>query len=89
MTTKEALQACHIIPVKNKGSDDHSNGLVLRADLHTLYDKGHIRIHIDGSILLSEYIQKNEYYRNSIPANINIPDHVSLEAIRMRNEYSM
>jgi hypothetical protein len=89
VTIKEALQACHIIPVKNKGSDDQSNGFILRADLHTLYDKGHIRIHVDGTIFLSDYLRKDDYYKNSIPSEIEIPTYVSIEAIRMRNEYSM
>lgn len=86
---KEALQACHIIPVKSKGTDVVSNGIVLRADLHTLFDKGHIRIFADGSVRLSAYLARDGYYKNSIPTKIEIPSYVSIEAINMRNEYSM
>ena len=34
----EALEAAHIIPYSCRGTNDLSNGLSLRADLHTLLD---------------------------------------------------
>tara|TARA_B110000908_G_scaffold172552_1_gene240713 strand:+ start:3834 stop:5117 length:1284 start_codon:yes stop_codon:yes gene_type:complete len=86
---KEALQACHIIPVKNSGSDDKSNGFIIRSDLHTLYDKGHIRISDCGAVSLSEYLKKDLDYSCSIPKEVEIPSYVSKDAIRMRNDYSM
>lgn len=85
----EALQACHIIPVKNNGSDEKSNGILLRADLHTLYDKGDIRIYENGLVLISEYLKKDFYYSKNLPARIMIPEYINHEAIRLRNEYRM
>ena len=35
-----ALEACHILPVKNGGVDVIGNALLLRRDLHTLFDLG-------------------------------------------------
>lgn len=86
---KEALQACHIVPVKDRGIDDKSNGITLRADLHTLYDKGHIRISEHGKVTISEYLRRDEYYSRNIPAEVIIPDYINLEAIRLRNEYKL
>jgi len=40
----ETLQAAHISPYNGKKSNHVSNGLLLRADLHTLFDLGLIRI---------------------------------------------
>jgi hypothetical protein len=40
-----ALEAAHIIPYLGPQSDHVSNGLLLRADIHTLFDLDLIRIH--------------------------------------------
>ncbi|WP_373372441.1 HNH endonuclease [Polyangium mundeleinium] len=37
---EDALEAAHIIPYRNDESDSEENGLLLRADLHTLFDLG-------------------------------------------------
>lgn len=39
-----ALQAAHIIAVKNGGSNDTSNGLLLCSDLHWMFDNGYMAI---------------------------------------------
>lgn len=41
---KEALEAAHIIPYNESSLNHVSNGLLLRADLHTLFDQGLIWI---------------------------------------------
>jgi hypothetical protein len=82
-TTKAVLEAGHIIPVKNRGSDELSNGICLRADIHMLFDSGHIRISPDGSIELSEMLDESVSY-SSLPGNVGIPKFVSEEAIRWR-----
>lgn len=60
--TECALQAAHIFPAGNEGSFDVRNGLLLRADIHLLFDKGLIRIepetlkiHLSKSVTDSEY----------------------------------
>jgi len=35
-----ALEACHVIPFAEEGFDEANNGLLLRADLHLLFDNG-------------------------------------------------
>lgn len=39
-TTAKALDAAHIIPVKDDGNEIPENGIALRADIHRLYDDG-------------------------------------------------
>lgn len=43
-TTQEALEAAHIMPCAAKGEDHIQNGLLLRADLHLLFDLDLLRI---------------------------------------------
>ena len=39
-----ALEACHIMPYMGPQTDSLSNGLLLRADLHTLFDLGFLAV---------------------------------------------
>ena len=39
-TCREALEAAHIVPVKCGGQEVLPNGILLRADLHRIYDAG-------------------------------------------------
>ncbi len=80
------LQACHIIPVKHKGSDTIENGLCLRADLHILFDGKHIRFKPDGDIQYSEAIKKSISY-SKLPSRVKFPPFISNEAIQWRYEY--
>ncbi len=58
----DALEAAHIIPVGDFGSDDVSNGLLLRADIYTLFDLQLLgidpesrRITLHNKLLLTSY----------------------------------
>lgn len=58
----QVLQACHINPHSNSGINLSSNGLLLRSDLHYLFDVNLITInptnlviHVDDSLIGSEY----------------------------------
>jgi hypothetical protein len=48
--TPEVLTAAHIVHVRWGGPDEWTNGLPLRADVHTLWDLGLIQIHPDGNV---------------------------------------
>lgn len=41
---EDILEAAHISPYKGKQTDDVTNGLLLRADIHTLFDRGLIKV---------------------------------------------
>jgi hypothetical protein len=87
--TPNVLQACHIIPVKNHGSDNINNGIILRSDLHILYDIGDIKIMEDGSIKISDQLIADPYYSKNLPKIISIPSHIDINHIRIRNTYDM
>lgn len=61
-----ALDAAHIIEVKNAGGYTAANGLLLRADIHRLFDRGILKIHNDGSLSLSEELSKDSRYRQEM-----------------------
>jgi putative restriction endonuclease len=62
-----ALEAAHIRPYAEGGRNDISNGLLLRADIHRLFDKGFVTVtpdyqfHVSGR-LRDEYENGRIYY---------------------------
>jgi putative restriction endonuclease len=80
-----ALDAAHIRPFAQAGPHDVRNGLLLRADLHRLFDKGYITIGGDhtlhvGARLRSDFANGRSYYplhgtRLADPtARVHLPD---------------
>lgn len=66
--TLPVLEAAHIQPYADKGPHLTSNGLLLRADLHKLFDDGYITVTEDHRVLVSRSIRERfengrEYYR--------------------------
>jgi putative restriction endonuclease len=62
-----ALEASHIQPYADSGPHDVSNGLLFRADLHRLFDKGYITVTNEyrlevGARLRSEFHNGRTYY---------------------------
>lgn len=80
------LEASHIIPVPERGSDKIENGLCFRSDIHQLYDSGHLRIKHDGELLLSEPAARKENYA-SLPRRILLPKFVKRENLEWRLNY--
>ena len=63
---KEVLEGAHIASHSDTGINHSSNGLLLRADIHSLFDKNKIKINpdnytieVDSSLKGSEYWQYN------------------------------
>ena len=81
------LEASHIVPVRDNGSDQIENGLCLRADIHQLFDSGHMRITPKGIILLSDEVKSQNSY-SSLPNSINIPKFVSRDNLKWRLKYN-
>lgn len=66
--TLPVLQAAHIKPYSQEGPHDVKNGLLLRSDLHTLYDDGYLTIDTDYRINVSnrlhdDYGNGRDYYK--------------------------
>jgi HNH endonuclease len=80
------LEAAHIIPVEYKGADVVENGLCLREDIHTLFDGRHIRIEPTGKLHYSDMLLQGISY-TTLPAQVQLPDYISEEAINWRWQY--
>jgi putative restriction endonuclease len=56
------LEAAHIKPYRGDGSDRVDNGLLLRSDIHTLFDLGQLYIEPDNYIIrVVEELHESEY----------------------------
>ncbi len=54
------LQAAHIRPITAEGENRVDNGLLLRSDVHTLFDLGYLAIHPERrSLLVSPRLRKD------------------------------
>lgn len=93
--TLPVLDAAHIKPYTMDGPHQANNGILLRKDLHTLYDRGYITITEDYRIEVSKRLNEDygngkEYYAmhghelKVVPDNIR--DRPSKEFIRWHNE---
>lgn len=77
--TLPVLEASHIKPYSLEGPHHPNNGLLLRQDLHTLFDRGYITISEDFNIEVSKRIKEDygngrEYYAFHGKKMIEIPD---------------
>jgi len=87
---KQALEAAHIIPYDGKKTNNTSNGLLLRADLHTLFDLKLITI--DPStmkVLISPELMKTQcraFWQKKIMLPDDMNDQPDPEAIRNHYE---
>lgn len=58
------LEAAHIVPYKDHGEYDVTNGVLLRSDLHTLFDMNLLRVNpITLKVVLDPSIRKGPYLR--------------------------
>ena len=59
---EEALEACHIIPYQGPETNHITNGLLLRGDIHTLFDLGEITVNTsDWTLVLGERMTSSSY----------------------------
>ena len=55
------LQAAHIRPVTREGVNQVDNGLLLRSDVHTLFDRGYLGVHPTERVLMVSPRLREEY----------------------------
>lgn len=93
--TLPVLDAAHIKPFSENGPHAPSNGLLLRQDLHTLFDRGYLTITKDNVIEVSRRIKEDfgngkEYYAYHGKGLANVPDRLieqpSKEFLSWHNE---
>ena len=59
----EVLDAAHLAPRASGGSDDPKNGMILRTDLHRLFDGGLLTIDGKGTLNISPGVTELDYRR--------------------------
>lgn len=79
--TLPVLDASHIKPYTKDGPHKVSNGLLLRQDIHTLFDRGYMTINEDNVIEVSRRIKEDygngkEYYALHGKILTNMPDNI-------------
>ena len=57
----QVLEACHIVPYSSSHDNSMTNGLLLRADIHTLFDGDLLTIDSDFVVKISDKIKSDEY----------------------------
>jgi putative restriction endonuclease len=80
------LQAAHIRPFAQKGPHSVDNGLLLRSDLHTLFDQGYITVTPSGRLEVSRRIydefHNGQAYYALRGGEIRLPAHESQRPLR-------
>jgi putative restriction endonuclease len=93
--TLPVLQAAHIQPYAERGPHLVANGMLLRSDLHTLFDRGYLTITDQlqvevSSRIRAEFENGREYYRHQGAPLLFMPnavqDRPSREFLRWHNE---
>ncbi|WP_085700743.1 HNH endonuclease [Pseudomonas sp. B26(2017)] len=85
-----ALEAAHIHPYQGDHTDVISNGLLLRSDIHTLFDLGLIWIEPTNlSIQISESIRKCSEYASLDQRLLSLPESVSDHPSQAALEFRM
>lgn len=77
--TLPVLQAAHIKPYGSGGLHSLQNGLLLRADLHILFDRGYLTITPDLKVEVSQRIKEEftngrDYYKLHGSELVNLPE---------------
>lgn len=81
--TVEALEAAHVIPSMAGGNEIVANGLLLRADLHRLFDAGLFTIKVNGRVALSSAARtalSTPYFELLSRARLSAPVHARVKA---------
>ncbi|MCU7853371.1 MAG: HNH endonuclease [Candidatus Thiodiazotropha sp. (ex Monitilora ramsayi)] len=81
------LEAAHIVPYMGENTNHITNGILLRADIHTLFDLGLLGINQNYELIVANSIKYTEYERFN-GKKINLPknktEHPSLAALESR-----
>ncbi|WP_191625313.1 HNH endonuclease [Pseudomonas fluorescens] len=78
------LQACHITPHSTQINYASSNGLLMRSDLHQLFDAGLLRISGDGIVYVQPSVKSDPSYQHLDGQSIQMPalDKAGVEAFK-------
>ncbi len=93
--TLPALEAAHIRPFSDGGIHEPSNGLLLRRDIHSLFDTGYVTVtpehHFEVSRFIKEEFENGREYYALHGRRINLPRETSQrprpDQLRWHNEH--
>lgn len=89
--TYPVLEAAHIVPVTRGGPHSPDNGLLLRSDIHKLFDRGYVTVQPNGefrvSARLKEDWQNGRIYYAHHGTTIRFPDAAEWRPARERLEW--
>ena len=93
--TLPALEAAHIRPYSEGGRHDASNGLLLRRDLHSLFDAGYLTVspslRLEVSRSIREQFSNGRHYYAMHGSKIFVPDRYeerpTTESLEWHNEH--
>jgi hypothetical protein len=69
----DALEAAHIHPYRGDETNHVTNGLLLRADLHTLFDLGQISVDSNKSTIIVSEALRTTVYGNLHGVELHVP----------------
>lgn len=87
---QHVLEAAHITPFLGPETNHISNGLLLRSDLHTLWDRGLIYLCDDLKLQLKPSLETSEYFGlagEKVRARTSGAPGLSMDAIRAHREW--
>lgn len=88
---EQALEAAHIIQYKGKESNHISNGLLLRADIHTLFDLGLISVNTETMTVTISSKLANTTYNDLQGRHLFLPEYItnrpSIDALNYHNKF--
>lgn len=89
---KDVLEAAHITPYLGDQSNHIQNGLLLRTDIHTLYDLGLVAINADNEVVLAPKVASSPHYQALLGLKISLParlqDHPSKQALQIHYDWA-
>lgn len=93
--TLPALEAAHIRPYADGGAHEARNGLLLRRDIHSLFDAGYVTVtpdlHFEVSLRIKEEFDSGTHYYalhgKSITTPLEIDQVPDAASLRWHNEH--
>ena len=86
----QVLEAAHIIPYQGEATNHIQNGLLLRSDIHTLFDLRLLSIEPANYTVVTAPVLKSTSYANYAGSRIRVPETLeqrpSSEALRIHRE---
>lgn len=78
---RPALQAAHILPLPKGGEHRLDNGLLLRSDVHTMFDRGYLGVNLDYELMVSPRLRTDfgdgdEFYAHT-GRTITVPERIA------------